>query len=68
MWLMNEQPTNLKLNTWFLAWNECENTHTLTTTTTGPKSSQKEVNSQVDLQNSVLGPPKVSSLQVLGLG
>ena len=68
MWFMNKQSTNLKLKTWFWDWNECENTHTLTTTTTGSKSSQKEVNSQIDLQNSVRGPPKVSSLQVLGLG
>ena len=51
-----------------LGLEECENSHTLTTRTTESKSSQKEVNSQIDLQNSVLGPPKVSSLQVLGRG
>ena len=33
------------------------NTHTLTTTTTGSKNSQKGVNSQVDYQNhNALGP------------
>ena len=67
MWLVNKQSTNLKLKTQFWDWNEYENTHTLTTTPTGSKSSQKELNSQIDLQNSVLDPPKVSFLQVLGL-
>ena len=52
----------------FFGWNECENSHTLTTTTTGSKNSQKEANNQTDNQNSVLCPPKVSSLQILGLG
>ena len=47
---------------------ECENSQTFTTTSTGSKNSQKEVNSQIDLQNSVLGPLKVSCIQVLGLG
>ena len=49
--------------------NECERTHTLTTTTTGSKNSQKEANNQTDYQrHNALGPPKVPSLQVLGLG
>ena len=44
--------------------NECERAHTLTTTTTGSKNSQKRVNSQVDYQNhNALGPPKVCPLQ-----
>ena len=68
MWFMNKQATNLKLKIQFWDRNECENIHTLTTTTTGSKTSQKEVNSQIDLQNSVLGAPKVVSLQVLGFG
>ena len=51
-----------------LGLEECENSHTLTTTTTGSKNSQKEANNQTDNQNSVLCPPKVSSLQILGLG
>ena len=38
--------------------NECERTHTLTTTTTGSKNSQKEANNQTSNQNSVLCPTK----------
>ena len=45
-----------------------KNSHTLTTTTTGSKNSQKEANNQTHNQNSVLCPPKVASLQALGLG
>ena len=42
----------------FLGGNECEElTHTLTTTTTGTKKSQKGVNSQVDYQNHNALPP-----------
>ena len=53
----------------FWSGNECERAHTLTTTTTGTKNSQKGVNSQVDYQShNALGPPKVPSLQALGLG
>ena len=63
-----KQSTNLKLKTQFLDLNECENTHTLTATTTGSKCSQTEVNSQINIQNSVLGPTKVACLQILGLG
>ena len=49
--------------------NECEITHTLTTTTTGSKCAQKGVNNQTDYQShNALGPPKVPSLQALGLG
>ena len=52
-----------------LGWNECENSLTLTTTTTGSKCSQKEANNQTNHQShSALGPPKVPSLQALGLG
>ena len=51
----------------FLGWNECEYSHTLTTTTTGSKNSQKEANNQTDYQShNALGPPKVPSLQALG--
>ena len=42
----------------FWSGNECERTHTLTTTTTGSKNSQKEANNQTSNQNSVLCPPK----------
>ena len=64
-----KQSTNLKLNEPVLEWNECERTHTLTTTTTGSKCSQKEANNQTDYQShNALGPPKVPSLQALGLG
>ena len=46
-----------------------KNSHTLTTTTTAPKKSQKEANNQTDYQShNALGPPKVPSLQALGLG
>ena len=51
---------------------ECENTHTLTTTTTGSKNSQKDVNNQTDNQTDNQSqysvPPKVPSLLGLGLG
>ena len=58
--------TQLELKTWFLAW---KNVKTLshTTTTPGSKNSQKEVYNQTDNQSSVLCPPKVASLLVLGL-
>ena len=44
-----------------------KNSHTLTTTTTASKNSQKEANNQTRNQNSVLCPPKVPSLQILGM-
>ena len=44
-------------STQFWSGNECERDHTLTTTTTGSKNSQKGVYSNA------LGPPKVSPLQ-----
>ena len=45
----------------FWSGNECERAHTLTTTTTGSKNSQKGVNSQVDYQNhNALGPKGLS--------
>ena len=47
-----------------LVLKECENSHTLTTTTTGSKNSQKEGNNQTDNQSL----PKVPSLPALGLG
>ena len=42
-WVVIKQSTNLELKTQFLTSKECENSHTLTTTTTGSKTSQKEV-------------------------
>ena len=69
IWIVMKQSTNLELNEPVLEWNECERTHTLTTTTTGSKCSQKEANNQTDYQShNALGPPKVPSLQALGLG
>ena len=54
---------------WYWSVNECERTHTLTTTTTGSKNSQKEANNQTEYQShNALGHPKVPSLQALGLG
>ena len=53
----------------FWSGNECQRTHTLTTTTTGSKNSQKEANNQTDYQiHNALGPPMVPSLQILSLG
>ena len=46
---------------------ECEISHTLTTTATGSKISQKEVNNQIDNKNQCSVPPKDPSLQALGL-
>ena len=40
----------------FWSGNECETAHTLTTTTTDSKNSQKEANNQTSNQNSVLCP------------
>ena len=68
IWIVIKQSTNLELNEQSLGGNECERTHTLTTTTTSSKNSQKEANNQTSNQNSVLCPPKVPSLQILGLG
>ena len=69
IWIVMKQSTNLELNEPVLEWNECEKTHTFTTTTTGSKCSQKEANNQTDYQShNALGPPKVPSLQALGLG
>ena len=68
MWFMNEQSTNLKLKTWFLAWN---NVKTLTQSQQqpqGPTTYKKEVDNQIDNQNhNALCSPKVLSLQALGL-
>ena len=64
-----KQSTNLELNEPVLEWDECEKTHTLTTTTKGSKCSQKEANNQTHYQShNTLGPPKVPSLQALHLG
>ena len=42
----------------FWSGNEYERAHTLTTTTTVSKSSQKEANNQTSNQKSALCPPK----------
>ena len=53
------QSPNLELNEPLLVLNECENSHTLTTTTTGSKCSEKEANNQTDYQShSALGPQR----------
>ena len=41
----------------FGSGNECERTHTITTTTTGSKCSQKEANNQTDYQSHNALPP-----------
>ena len=58
IWFVMKQSTNLKLKTWFLALKECESSHTIITTTTGSKNSQKDANNQTDNQNSVLCPQR----------
>ena len=69
IWIVMKQSTNLGLNEPTVGLNECEITRTLTTTTKGSKCSQKEANNQTDYQShNALGPPKVPSLQALGLG
>ena len=50
-----------------LGLKKCENSLTLTTTTTGSKNSQKEVYNQTDNQNSILCLLNIASLHVLGL-
>ena len=41
-----------------LGLEECENSHTLTTTTTGSNNLQKEISSQIDNQNQYSVSPK----------
>ena len=54
IWIVIKQSTNLEWNEQF--WSG--RTHTLTTTTTGSKHSQKEANNQTDYQShNALGPP-----------
>ena len=53
----NETINQFEVEDLVLGLEECENSHTLTTTTTGSKNSQKEDNNQTDNQNSVLCPP-----------
>ena len=52
IWIVMKQSTNLELNEPIMEWYECEKAHTLTTTTTGSKNSQKEANNQTSNQNS----------------
>ena len=49
--IVTKQSTNLELNESLLVLNECENSHTLTTPTTGSKCSQKEANNHTDYQS-----------------
>ena len=51
IWIAMKLSTNLELNDPGLSGNECERAHTLTTTTTGSKNSQKEANNQTDYQS-----------------
>ena len=48
-----------------LGLEECENSHTLTTTITGAKTSQSTI--RLTVRINVLCPPKVPSLQAFGL-
>ena len=52
IWIVIKQSTNLELNEPIV-----ENAHTLTTTITGSKNSQKGVNNQTSNHNSVLCAP-----------
>ena len=55
----NQTSTNLELNEPLFILNECEKTHTLTTTTTGSKYAQKEANNQTNYQShNALGPQR----------
>ena len=68
IWIVIKQSNTWESTENSLGGNECENSHTLTTTMTGSKCSQKEANNQTDYQSqNALGPPKVPSLQALGL-
>ena len=68
IWIVMKQSTNLELNEPIDEVVMNVKRLTLTTTTTGSKNSKKEANNQTSNQNSVLCPPKVPSLQILGLG
>ena len=57
-----KQSTNLELNEPLLVLNECENSRTLTITTTGSKCSQKEGNNQTDYQSDNAVAPQRSFL------
>ena len=57
IWIVINQSTNFELNEPLFVLNECENSHTLRTRTTGTKCSQKEGNNQTDYQShNALGP------------
>ena len=58
--------TQLELMT-FILLEECKNSHTPTTTTTGSNYSRKEVNNQTNNQNSILCPQKLPLFQFLVL-
>ena len=42
IWFVIKQSPNFELKNWLLGLKECENSHTLTTTTTGSKNSQRQ--------------------------
>ena len=67
IWIAIKQRTNLELNEPVLEMNHCERTHTLTTTTTCSKNSQKGVNSQVDYKNNNALPPPPKGLSFTDL-
>ena len=54
----DERITQFGVEDLVLGLKECENSHTLTPTTTGSKNSQKEAKNKTDNQNSVLCPQR----------
>ena len=59
IWIVIKQSTNLELKTWSLVWKNVKYSHTLTTTTTGSKCSQKEANNPTDYQcHNAQGPQR----------
>ena len=64
-WVMIKQSPNLELKTWFLVWNNVK-THAQEQPQ-GSKTHKKKSTVRLTYRINVLQPPKVSSLQVLGL-
>ena len=52
----------------FLGGNECEKLSHTQNNNHRVQKLKEEANNQTDTQNSVLSPPEVPSLQILGLG
>ena len=59
IWVVMKKSPNLELA---LGLEECEKSHTLTTTTTASRNSQKEANNEIDNQNQCSVLPKRSLL------